>query len=306
MLQVVEGGPYRCALVIRLGDGVDDDLLAEIAEATGLTFVLYGNGGFGGEVLAAVYAAGGNLLMEVLSDEVGAKALFVWADSAERAVVIRDVIGAGMSAWSERTLRAQLERDFAEQPGALVSLLMAAGGANPEPETLGLLRRALDHDDDEVRQAAEYARLVASELRHPPVVMRDEPERALEEILRPARTVGGDRNCVTVRAGLPDRAVPRPVTWLKTPLDDPDDVGFWTWNADWRLMAVHEDADWYEDIYSPRDKRTALHIVRHPALAAVHVALHGEAVEATAAALVEALGAEILDGPPAGWERTAR
>jgi hypothetical protein len=37
----------------------------------------------------------------------------------------------------------------------------------------------------------------------------------------------------------------------------------------------------------------------------VHAALHGEAVDATAAALVKDLGVEILDGPPEGWDRTA-
>ncbi|GAA2395321.1 hypothetical protein GCM10010404_61020 [Nonomuraea africana] len=302
MLQAVEGGPYRCALVIRIEGGVDDDLLAEIAEATGLNFALYGNGGFGGESVAAVYTADGNLLMEVLCDEVGAKALFIWANSTERAVAIRDVIGARWSTWSEQMLRAQLEETFEEQPTALVALLMAVGGATPEPETLDLLQRALDHDDTKVRQAAEYARLVASEFVHPPVVMRAEPKRALDEILRPARPVEGDQHWVTVRAGLPDRSVPRPVTWLRTPVDDPEDVAFWAGQAYWILLAIddRDDSGWHEEIFCPRDKRTALHIVRHPALGNVHVALHGEAVDTTAAALVEDLGAEVLAGPPAG------
>jgi hypothetical protein len=308
MLQVVNGGPYRCALVIRLEDGVDDELLAALADTTGLDFDLHGTGGFGGETVAAVYAAGENLLMEVLSDEVGAKALFVWADSAEHAVAVRDVIGAHMSAWSEPMLRAQLVDTIAEQPAALVPLMMAAGGTEPEPETLELLQLALDHDDEEVRQAAEYARLVASELVDPPIVVRVDLDQELQEILRPAQPVAGERNWITVRAGERERAVPRPVTWLSTPLDDPEAVSIWAYKADWDILVIRDqdDPDWFEDILAPMDGRTALHIVRHPALGTVHVALHGEAVEATAAALATDLGADILNGPPPGWERTAR
>jgi hypothetical protein len=308
MLQVVDGGLYRCALVVRLEDGVDDELLAGIAEATGLEFDLHGTGGFGGEILAGVYQAGDNLLIEVLSDEVGAKALFVWADSEEHAIAIRDTIGEHMPAWSEPMLRAQLADTIAEQPGALVALVMAAGGAQPEQETLDLLQHALDHDDEKVRQAAEYARLVASELAHPPVVIRLDTDQELSEILRPAEPVAGEQNWITVRAGEQERAVPRPVTWLSTPLDDPEEVGIWAYKANWNILSIRDrdDPDWFEDIHAPNDERTALHIVKHPALGTVHIALHGEAVDATAAALVSDLAAEILDGPPPGWDRTAR
>ena len=126
MVEAVAGGQVRCALVVRLEDGVDDDLLAAIADTTGLDFRLHGSGGFGGETLADVYMADGNLLMEVLSDEVGAKALFVWADSADRAVAVRDVIGERLPVWSEQMLRAQLADTFEAAPEALVALMMAA------------------------------------------------------------------------------------------------------------------------------------------------------------------------------------
>jgi hypothetical protein len=308
MLDVMHGGRHWCALVVQVEDGVDDGLLAEIASRTGLDFELYGSGGFGGETLADVYEADGCLLMEVLSDEVGAKALFVRADSAERAVAVRDVIGATLPVWSEQMLREQLADTFEAAPEALVALMMAAGGARPDQETLDLLQRALDHEDHNVRVAAEYAQLVAAELAHPPVTMplRDEPERELDEILRPAQPVDGFFNWVTVRAGEPERTVPRPVTWLRTSYDDTDVMIRWTWDANWDITAVSDQNDeaWDECVHLPRDKRTAMHVVMHEALGSVHIALHGEAAEATAVALVEAGEAERLAGPPTGWEQT--
>ncbi|GAA1596899.1 hypothetical protein GCM10009678_93500 [Actinomadura kijaniata] len=308
-IQTLAGGPYRCALVIRPTDGVDDDLLTEIADATGLNFALYGHGGFGGESTATVYTAGDDLLMEVVCDETDAKALFVRARSAEHAAAIRNVIAARRPFWNEPTLRARLEENLHEQPRALVALLMATGGAPPEPETAELLQRALDHDAEEVRNAAEYARLVATELVHPVLVQKAQPKPELEPILRPARPVDDERHWITVRAGVPERAVPRPVTWLRTPFDDPDEAVFWAAaRACWILLAV-DDRDgtgWHEEIFSePRGYRTALHIVRHPAVDKVHLALHGDAADTTATELVRDLGAEVLAGPPAGWERTA-
>jgi hypothetical protein len=306
MIQVVNGGPYWCALAIRYDDEVDDALLARIAEATGVTFDHFGDGGFGGETLATVYSSGDNLLIEVESDVAGAKAVFVRADSAERAAGIRDVVGASMPAWSEQMLRAQLEESLEGKHSALVALLMSTGGVKPEQETLDLLQRALDHDNAEVRQAAEYGQMIATELSHSPVVSR-EPEHVAVGILQPARPVTGKEGWVSVRAGTPDRAVPRPVTWLRTPFDDPEEVERWAWIADWDIREIHnqDDVAWYENIYTPMVERTALHVVRHEALGSVHIALHGEDVDGTASALVDDLGAEILDGPPAGWERTS-
>ncbi|RMI46592.1 hypothetical protein EBO15_06610 [Actinomadura harenae] len=173
MFQIVEGGRYWCALVIRLEDGVDDALLAAVTAATDLSFEEYGSGGFGGETLADVWKAGDNLLMEVECDEVGVKALFVRADTQERAIAIRSTVGEHMSAWSEQMLRTQLADSYADAPKSLVALLMATGGARADDETLDLLQRALDHEDEEVREYAEYAAQVAAELGHPPVVMRE-------------------------------------------------------------------------------------------------------------------------------------
>ncbi|MCP2334802.1 hypothetical protein [Actinomadura rupiterrae] len=309
MLQTVAGGRYWCALVVKASSEVDDALLAAIADATDLTFEYYGNGGFGGETLADVYKADENLLMEVECDEVGVKALLIRADTTENAVAIRAVIGDSMSAWSEQMLRAQLEDTFAESPQALVALLMATGGAQPDEATLALLQRAAEHDRAEVRHYAEYAAQVAAELVHPPVVMHEtEAERELDWALRPSSPVPGDERWVTVRAGVPERAVPRPVTWLKTPLEDDEPAGFWAYTANWNLAVLHdrENAAWREIIYTPRDGRTALHVVQHEALGpSVHLAVHGDLAEETAAKLAEDLNAEILSSAPDGLPRTA-
>lgn len=63
MITFVRGGPFRCALVVSRDDTVDDELLAELAGRTGLTFAQVGTGGFGGGPVADVYAdeSGGNL-----------------------------------------------------------------------------------------------------------------------------------------------------------------------------------------------------------------------------------------------------
>lgn len=309
MLQTVEGGRYWCALVIRADDEVDDALLAAVSAATGLTFEEYGSGGFGGETLADVWKAGDSLLMEVECDEVGVKAVFVRADTAERAGAIRSAVGEHMSAWSEQMLRAQLADSFAESPEALVALLMATGGARPDDETLDLLQRALEHENEEVRQLAEYASQVAAELGHPPVVMHeDESRRELKEILRPARPVDGEQNWVTVRAGVPERTVPRPVTWLKTSLDDSDDVLWWVGDQFWvwSVSRDHDDRTWQEDVYLSPRYDAALHVVWHEALGSVHLALHGEDVETMAAKLAEAFDAEVLPGAPPELPLTAR
>ncbi|RFU37662.1 hypothetical protein DZF91_31705 [Actinomadura logoneensis] len=307
MFQTVEGGRYRCALVIRLDDGVDAALLAAIGSATGLAFEEYGTGGFGGETLATVWKAGDDLLIEAECDEAGVRALLVRAGTAERAVAIRSAIGEHMPAWSEQMLRAQLADTFADAPQALVALLMAAGGARPEDETRELLRRALDHEDEEVRHFAEYAATVAAELEKPPVVMReDRSVRELDELLRPARPVKGKEHWVTVRAGVPERAVPRPVTWLRTSLDDTDDVLWWIGDQYWEAVVMRNlgDRTWLEDIYLAPDKGTALHVVLHDALGTVHLALHGGDVEATAAKLAEDVGAEVLPSAPPGLAST--
>lgn len=312
MITPVDAGPYRCALVIRYQDEVDDSLLDALTGATDLTFAYYGNGGFGGETLADVYAdeSGRNLLIEVTADEVGAKAVFVRAESADEAVAIRAVVGEHFQVWTEQTLRAQLEEALAEAPWTLVAMMMATGGAEPDPETVDLLQRALAHGDDDVREAAEYARTVAGELVHPPVVMREAAREKPTGVLAPARPVEGEEDWVTVRPGMPDRAVPRPVVWLRLAADDAEAPGVWAYTEDWNIAVIGRDTDgsgWKEAVYTTMDEETALHIVEHPALgAAVHAAVHGTRAGATAVALREALGGEVLDGPPSGLERTAQ
>ncbi|WP_433473214.1 hypothetical protein ACQPZP_30795 [Spirillospora sp. CA-142024] len=311
MITPVDGGPYRCALVVRYEDEADEALLGALADATGLTFEYYGNGGFGGETLADVYAdaSGRNLLIEVMADEVGAKAMLVRSESAERAVAIRSVVGERFRVWTEQMLRAQLESSLTEAPWTLVAMMMAVGGATPEPETMDLLQRALDHGDDDVREAAEYAREVAGELVHPPVVMRDAPREKPTGVLAPERPVEGEEDWVTVRPGIPDRAVPRPVAWLRLATDDAEKPAIWAYTEDWDIAVIGRDTDgsgWTEAIYTTTDEEAALHIVQHPALGtAVHVAVHGTGAEATAVALREALGGEALAGLPPGLERTA-
>ncbi|GAA4295751.1 hypothetical protein ACFQY7_23760 [Actinomadura luteofluorescens] len=312
MITPVDVGPYRSALVIRYEDGVDDALLSALADATGLTFAYYGNGGFGGETLADVYAdaSGRTLLIEVAADEVGVKAVFVRAESADEAVAIRAVIGEHVQVWTEQTLRAQLEGTLSDAPWTLVALMMATGGAEPDPETADLLQRALGHGDGDVREAAEYARAVAAELVHAPVVMREAPRERPTGVLAPARPVEGEEDWVTVRPGIPNRAVPRPVVWVRLATDDAERAAVWAFTEDWNIAVVGRDTDgsgWKEAIYTTMDEETALHIVEHPALGTVvHTAVHGTHAEATAAALREALGGEILDGAPPGLERTAR
>ncbi|MEU8121370.1 hypothetical protein AB0C21_21900 [Spirillospora sp. NPDC049024] len=311
MITPVEGGPYRCALVIQWEDEVDDSLLSALADATGLTFAYYGNGGFGGETLADVYVddSGRNLLIEVTADEAEAKAVFVRAESAEKAVAIRAVVGEHFEVWTEQTLRAQLEEDLPEGPWALIPMMMATGGAEPAPETADLLQRALGHGDDKVRSAAEYARTVAAELVHPPVVMREAPRERPTGVLAPARPVEGEEDWVTVRPGTPGRTIPRPVFWVRLATDDAEKPAVWAYTENWNIAVIGRDTDgsgWKEAIYTTMDEGTALHIVEHPALGTVvHIAAHGTHAEATAAALREALGGEILDGPPSGLERTA-
>jgi hypothetical protein len=312
MIDPVDGGPYRCALVVRYEDEVDGTLLGALADTTDLTFEYYGNGGFGGETLADVYAdaSGRNLLIEVAADEVGAKAMFVRAESAERAVAIRAAVGERFQVWTEQTLRAQLEEALTEAPWTLVAMMMAVGGAEPEPETVDLLQRALAHGDEDVREAAEYARAVAGELVQPPLVMREAPREKPTGVLAPARPVEGEEDWVTVRPGIPDRAVPRPLVWLRLATEDAEELAVWAYREDWNIAVIGRDTDgsgWQEAIYTTTDEETALHLVRHPALGtAVHAAVHGTDAEPTAAALREALGGEILDGPPPALEETAR
>lgn len=304
---MMRGGPYRCALVVRSGDAVDDQLLAELTARTGLAFARIGNGGFGGGPVADVHAdeSGGNLLIDTVDPDTGTRAMLVRAVSSERAIAIRAVIGDRFQAWTEQTLRAQLEENIASQPWILVPMMMAVGGAEPEPETMRVLRQTLQHEDETVRSAAEHAEEIAKWLLEDPAVMRVVENQELVGVLRPAQPVDGEEDWVTVRPGSPGRAVPRPVTWLSFPGEPGDLLPAFLWNQDWELEVVGNTRDdFFEQIRVSEDGRTALHEVAHAELAGRYLAVHGQDAEATTTALREA-GAEPLDGPPAGLDRTA-
>lgn len=135
-------------LVIRPDDWLDNDLLAAIALATGSTFEQIGR-----SELGLVFAAGTEQIIEVECD--GAKALFVRTRSRARSAAIVESIDRHTLTWTESMLRNQL--DLEADPSGLLPLLMATGGAPPEPATANLLRRAGEHPDAEVREAADYA-----------------------------------------------------------------------------------------------------------------------------------------------------
>ncbi|WP_344591116.1 hypothetical protein [Actinomadura vinacea] len=300
MMTVVDGGEVRCGLVVRPGAEVDDALLERL---DGFAFI--GNGGFGAEAVADVYGAGDDLLIEAAIPELGVKTMMIWAGSVERAVALREIVGDHFQqVWTERILRDQVRGALPDGAWTLVAMMMALGGGPAERETLELLRECQEHADEGVREAADYAEKVAKELLNPPMVMREEPRGELAWALRPAAPVDGEQNWVTVRAGVPERAVPRPVIWLRVAADDAES---WIWdtNLDMRVLFTREDSPWSEAIYTSRDGRTAIHIVRHTALGHDVAAVHGDDALATAASLSKETNGELLDGPPDGWERTA-
>ncbi|MEV4113794.1 hypothetical protein [Nonomuraea sp. NPDC049695] len=308
MITVVRSGPFWCALAVGKNDSVDDGLLAEVATRTGTTLTGIGHGGFGGGPVADVYAdeSRGLVLIEAADPDTGAKALLVRADSEERAVAARTVIGERYRVWTEQELRAQARQDLAGQPWILVPLVMAAGGAELEPGTAELLQEALRHENEDVRAAASYAEEVARELRHDPMVMGTaQDERELAEVMRPARPVYGEEDWVTVRPGVPGREVPRPVAWWQVPAGVTDPLPAFVYDHDWLIeVAPRMDDLFYEEIWIAEDGRTAIHAVSHAELAGRHLAVHGQDVETVTTALREA-GLLALDGPPAGLDRTA-
>jgi hypothetical protein len=307
MIRFVRGGPFRCALVVRSGDAVDDELLGELASRTGMTFHEAGNGGFGGGPVADVYVdeSGDTVLIEAVDPDTGVKAFLVRAASADQAVAVRDVIGDRFAVWTEQTLRAQLADTLAEQPWTLVPLMMAVGGAEPEPATLELLDSGLRHEDEEVRAAAGHAEALAKELLDDPAVLPDVPVSELKPVLRPTRPVEGAEYWVTVRPGVPERAVPRPVTWLRLPAGVVDPLPDFTWDEDWFLEVASPTTDVFqEEIWTDENGRTALHDVTHHELAGRYFAVHGDDTETVTATLRQA-GVQLLDGPPEGLARTA-
>ncbi|MFD7158296.1 hypothetical protein ACFV9C_27115 [Kribbella sp. NPDC059898] len=139
---------YWTGLVIRPDDWLDNDLLAAIALATGSTFERIGR-----SELGLVFAAGTEQIIEVECH--GAKALFLRTRGRARGAAIIESIGRHTLTWTESMLRNQL--DLETDPYGLIPLLMATGGAPPQPGTADLLRRAEEHPDAAVREAAGYA-----------------------------------------------------------------------------------------------------------------------------------------------------
>ncbi|MFF0264954.1 hypothetical protein [Kribbella sp. NPDC004536] len=142
-------GQHWTGLVIRPDDWLDNDLLAAIALATGTTFERLGRTDVG-----IVFVAGTEQIIEV--ECAGAKALFLRTRTHARSVAIIDTVNRHTLAWTESMLRNQLSLDT--DPYGLVPLLMATGGATPEPGTADLLQQALEHPSEQVREAVDYAR----------------------------------------------------------------------------------------------------------------------------------------------------
>ncbi|MET9274141.1 hypothetical protein [Kribbella sp. NPDC003557] len=141
-------GQHWTGLVIRPDDWLDKDLLTAITLATGTAFEQVGRTDDG-----IVFAAGGEQIVEV--ECAGAKALFLRLRSAERTAAVIDAVNRHTLTWTEPVLRDQLSLDT--DPYGLIPLLMATGGATPEPATADLLHGALVHPSEQVREAAGYA-----------------------------------------------------------------------------------------------------------------------------------------------------
>ncbi|MGH3728133.1 MAG: hypothetical protein ACRDTU_05210 [Micromonosporaceae bacterium] len=142
--------------------------------------------------------------------------MLIRTKEAEDAVAIRQLVGDRLGGWSEQMIRAQLEAHPDGDPEAMVALAMAAGGGPIQQESLDLLRRAADGGDAKASGLAAYALQVAVDLAEPPIIRREQ-EHDLAEVLRPERPVDGDEGWVTARVGVPGRAIPREVTWLRVP-----------------------------------------------------------------------------------------
>ncbi|MGR6924441.1 hypothetical protein ACU635_60185 [[Actinomadura] parvosata] len=304
-MTTMTGGQWAaCALVVPPEARIDIGLLDRLGG-----FACLGRGGFGSEVAATVYAAGDDLLVEAAIPELAIKALLFRADRAEQVAAFRGAIVARFAVCTEQILRDVLYQTLPRSPWTLVAMAMALGGGPAERQTRDLLRACRDHDDAEVRAAALYADTVAEELRHLPVIwLKADPHK-------PARVLGADqpmldgRDRISVRSPIMEHVMPGCVTWLRLVPGSgcADDVALWAEDAQWDLELIHDDADsaWSQYIYCDPVSRSALHILRHPALEHEYVAVHGASSEPTVGALRTALDAEVLIGPPAGWGRTA-
>lgn len=143
-------------------------------------------------------------------------------------------------------MREQVKENLAGEAWTLVPMMMAVGGAEPEHDTMKVLRKALRDKDETTRSAAEYAEAMAKELLDDPAVMRVEV-REMDEVLRTAQPVDGEEDWVTVRPGVPGRAVPRPVAWLRFSGGPDAPLPNFIWDQDWSVeVASKISDDWYD------------------------------------------------------------
>ncbi|MFC8800977.1 hypothetical protein ACFT2C_24870 [Promicromonospora sp. NPDC057138] len=292
----------RGALVVLPDAEIDDDLLEMLADETGHRFVHEGTGGFGVELLATFYKdEAGNQLIEAKVIDAPVKAVLVRSGSVEAASKIRQAVGDHLGGWSEQMLRAQIEAGGLEtDPGLLVALALSGGGGPLDDETVDLVNAATEHEDDAVAEWAAFAVRVWNDLQDSPIVIKDKV-RELAPVLRPAGAVDGDEDWVTARPGVAGREIPRAAVWLRA--DDDAKRVFYTvtWDEDWMLEVVplegDDDGGWEETIATTEDGQTAIHLVRHPALAD-HVVVHGADAAGVVAALRTVGNVTVVDGPP--------
>ncbi len=305
--------PSRCLIV---GTDLDEAVASAqhaLAHELGLRLAFTGSGGWGTVALANVYTEqGGRIRLTAVRElGLGVVALLVNADDATDLERVEAVLAARLLVHSADGLRDRAAGSLADRPELLVALALAAGDA-PGPGTVAVLRHASTHSDPAVRAAADYAITVAAEVAEPPVIFvaRDAvpdvlraPEASHDgsEVVRAAGGEAGGSRWVTVRPGSLGHSPRGPVAWLRLPDGTgPDDVDGVSMDLDWLIFAMGQDPDWYEDVWLTADRRTAVHVVNHPALGGAHLAVHGGDVSTVVAAAGEALGAVPVEGPPDG------
>lgn len=292
----------RGALVVLPDAEIDDDLLEALADETGHRFVHEGTGGFGVELLATFYTdEAGNQLIEAKVIDAPVKAVLVRSGSVEAASKIRQAVGDHLGGWSEQMLRAQIEAGGLESdPGLLVALALSGGGGPLDDETVDLVNAATEHEDSDVAEWAAFAVRVANDLQDLPIMIKDKV-RELAPVLRPAAPTDGDEPWITALPGVPGREIPGTAVWLRANGDGKRIFYTVTWDEDWMLEVVplegDDDGGWEETIATTEDEQTAVHLVRHPALAD-HVVVHGADATEAVVALRAAGDFVVIDGPP--------
>ncbi len=122
----------------------------------------------------------------------------------------------------------------------------------------------------------------------------------------PARSTAvedGAEMWITAKPGFAGRELPQGAVWLRAGDYGKRVFDTVTWDGDWRLEVIprggDDDRGWEETIVITEDQRTAMHLVRHPALDADHVVVHGADTAGAVAALRAAGEFTVVDGLPA-------